>query len=241
VNQFDKSDNNQVPFDVIDITRNCYDQLASYYWARTRPELRKHYLGLLSSIERGARVLDAGCGTGYDALHLAQLGLRVVAVDISTQMCRLARQRLAIVSNVTVVEGDSCALDEPDGAFSAVLSALEIFHHSDIAATVQEYARLLAASGKLIIVTNHPVRNMLFRKPPDYFVEEFFWEDWGSHGLVPKFHWCLQTYIAAIVDAGLRLDYLHEVRPPRDVSEVQDSCISFDGCYPSFAILGCSK
>src|SRR5437762_14179101 len=34
----------------------------------------------------GMRLLDLGCGTGDDAIHFAQRGLNVTAVDISSQM-----------------------------------------------------------------------------------------------------------------------------------------------------------
>jgi ubiquinone/menaquinone biosynthesis C-methylase UbiE len=41
----------------------------------------------------GDRVLDLGCGTGADARHLAQRGVRVVATDASTGMLEVARRK----------------------------------------------------------------------------------------------------------------------------------------------------
>lgn len=40
-------------------------------------------------------VLDAGCGTGENALHLAGLGLRVVGVDVAETAVAMARQKAA--------------------------------------------------------------------------------------------------------------------------------------------------
>jgi SAM-dependent methyltransferase len=37
------------------------------------------------------RILEIGCGTGEDALYLARAGYRVVAVDVSEEMIRIAR------------------------------------------------------------------------------------------------------------------------------------------------------
>lgn len=42
----------------------------------------------------GDRVLDLGCGTGEDALHLARRGLRVLAVDASAEMVAAARRKI---------------------------------------------------------------------------------------------------------------------------------------------------
>jgi SAM-dependent methyltransferase len=221
--------------------RSCYDRLAPYYLSYTRPIARERYLAPFHSLKVGARVLDAGCGTGHDSSLLAQLGLKVVATDISPEMCRLARIRLADTKNIEIIEADSGHLNEPEGAFDAILSALEIFHHPNLYDIVQEYARLLVPKGKLVIATNHPVRNMLLRTPPDYFVEDFLWEDWGEHGRVPKFHWSLSTYVAAINSGGLKLDTLDELPPSSDLKDAQDLSISFTGIYPSLAILVCSK
>jgi len=219
----------------------CYDRLAPYYTSNRRPQAREQYLAQFHSLEPGSRVLDAGCGTGLDASYLAELGLKVVAIDVSHEMYQLARDRLSKMENVEVIQADTEHLNEPDGSFAAVLSALEIFHHTNLNETVSQYARLLAPGGRLVVVTNHPVRNMLIRNPPDYLVEDFFWEDWGEHGKVLKFHWSMSRYIAAINEAGLRLESLDEIGPSHDLLDVQDHAISFSGNYPSILILGCSK
>ncbi len=43
----------------------------------------------------GSRVLELGCGTGEDAVWLAQRGVRVVATDASPRMVEMARQKVA--------------------------------------------------------------------------------------------------------------------------------------------------
>ena len=43
---------------------------------------------------QGARILDAGCGTGALAVELARRGAHVVAIDLSPTLVRLARERL---------------------------------------------------------------------------------------------------------------------------------------------------
>jgi len=43
----------------------------------------------------GQRVLELGCGTGEDALHLARRGIEVLATDRSAEMVALAREKVA--------------------------------------------------------------------------------------------------------------------------------------------------
>src|ERR1700722_21016258 len=40
-------------------------------------------------------VLDAGCGTGENALHVASLGLRVLGVDVAQTALSIAREKAA--------------------------------------------------------------------------------------------------------------------------------------------------
>ena len=47
------------------------------------------------AVAPGARVLDLGCGTGEDALHLARLGARVLAIDASPAMVAEAERKVA--------------------------------------------------------------------------------------------------------------------------------------------------
>jgi len=47
------------------------------------------------------RVLDLGCGTGVDALHLAARGIDVVALDVAPQMVAVARDAAAVAAAMT--------------------------------------------------------------------------------------------------------------------------------------------
>jgi SAM-dependent methyltransferase len=54
----------------------------------------------------GERVLELGCGTGEDALHLARRGVHVLATDASDAMLREARAKLTGFDHVRVAKLD---------------------------------------------------------------------------------------------------------------------------------------
>jgi SAM-dependent methyltransferase len=70
-----------------------------------------------------SHVLELGCGTGEDALRLAERGVRVMATDASAGMLDAARAKTADSDRIVVRQLDLANLDETigggfDGAFS---------------------------------------------------------------------------------------------------------------------------
>ena len=58
------------------------------------------------SVGSGVRVLEIGAGTGYNAALLAELGARVVSVDVDADLASAAAQRLVDWPGVEVAAGD---------------------------------------------------------------------------------------------------------------------------------------
>ena len=58
-----------------------------------RDRMRDTLLAWLPADLGGARVLDAGCGTGAFAIEAARRGARVLAIDLSPSLVDVARQR----------------------------------------------------------------------------------------------------------------------------------------------------
>ena len=79
---------------------------------------------------RGA-VLDAGCGTGENALHVASLGLRVLGVDVAETALSIAREKAArrgMTANFAVA--DALHLEGLGRVFETVLDC-GLFHSFD--------------------------------------------------------------------------------------------------------------
>jgi ubiquinone/menaquinone biosynthesis C-methylase UbiE len=113
--------------------RRVYDQAASLRYQERRPGKHRAELRLLERAFRHIpldhRVLDAPCGGGRVAIHLAGLGYQVAAADVSPAMLALARENLARHELSCPVElQDVEALSCPDRSFDTIV-CFRLFHH----------------------------------------------------------------------------------------------------------------
>ena len=104
---------------------------------------------------RGAHVLDVGCGTGEDALELAEtVGSegRVVGVDVSRQAIEEARRRASAagVTNVAFVVGDAVSLDFADWGFDAVRAERLLLHVKQSRRAMSELVRVCRPGGHVV-------------------------------------------------------------------------------------------
>lgn len=95
-----------------------------------RDRMRAVMLGCLPGDLRGARILDAGCGTGLVTEELARRGADVLAVDISPSLINVARKRLPakLQSRVTFAAGDM--LDPALGGFDHVIAMDSLIYYT---------------------------------------------------------------------------------------------------------------
>jgi SAM-dependent methyltransferase len=73
-------------------------------------------------------VLDAGCGTGENALHIASLGLRVLGVDVAETAIAIAREKARPGADFAVA--DALHLERLGQTFDTVLDC-GLFHTFD--------------------------------------------------------------------------------------------------------------
>jgi MPBQ/MSBQ methyltransferase len=96
-----------------------------------------------------ARALDAGCGTGFQAAILDEMGYAVHGLDLSRVLLRGARERLL---RAPLVQGDVQTLPYRDGGFDAATCCGSTLSYVDDAPqALAEIARVLRPGGRLLI------------------------------------------------------------------------------------------
>lgn len=127
--------------------RRMFEAEERQWWYAGQREVAGALLEPCVSASPALRLLDAGCGTGFNLLALARLG-RATGIDLAPEAIRFCRER-----GVRVARAGLLALPFPPGAFDVVTSFDVIYHDwvSDDRAAVSEMARVLRPGGVLLV------------------------------------------------------------------------------------------
>jgi len=94
------------------------------------------------------RVLDLGCGTGYDTLYFSQNGyINIMGLDISAEALKFCQKR----GITNLICGDGIILPFPDNLFDMIMALDLLEHIQDDLAALKEQIRVLKPGGVVII------------------------------------------------------------------------------------------
>lgn len=155
-----------------------------HWWYQGRRRVLERTIGRLG-LHSGARILDAGCGSGRNMVELARHGT-VTGVELSPTSVRLARER----SVGEVVEGSVLDMPFDNGSFELAVSLDVIEHLSDDVAALVELRRVTAPGGALLVT-----------------VPAYQWL-WSGHDEINHHHrrYNRRTLVAAAERAGWRCE-----------------------------------
>jgi magnesium-protoporphyrin O-methyltransferase len=130
-----------------------------------RDQMRQQLLDWLPADLHGARILDAGCGTGALAMEAARRGAEVVAIDLSPALVDVARNRAAEQADVTASGGridfrSGDMLDAALGSFDHVVAMDSIIHY-ETADAVRVITGLAQRTRHSVLFTFAPSNPML--------------------------------------------------------------------------------
>ena len=142
------------------------------------------------------RVLEIGCGTGAFARALARTARHVTAIDLSSEMIRVARSRSQQFPQIEFEVGDVMTRTFPTAQFDCI-ATIATLHHLPQAAVLEKFKDALKAGGKLIVLDLYqPETNLL-----------------TARGLIDGF----LNVVALGTSVTLRLIHKGRLRPPPEV------------------------
>lgn len=84
-------------------TIEYYDSHAREYCVLSKAvDMSRLYCEFEKHLIPNGRILDAGCGSGRDSAHFSEKGFDVIAIDLSTEMCKIAD----LIPGITVINAD---------------------------------------------------------------------------------------------------------------------------------------
>ena len=128
------------------------------------------------ALQPGVEVLDAGCGVGHVAMHLARKGLRVHGIDVTSNHVRWAQQEIQanrLEKEVTVRLMDYHHLDGlPDASFNGVYTMETLVHATDPEKALGEFFRVLKPGGSIALYEyDHPDFDVVSKDIPRDLVD----------------------------------------------------------------------
>jgi len=186
-----------------------------------------YILELLDDVQ-GKRVLDAGCGGGFYSLWLSENGAKVLGIDGSKEMIKIAKRKASSkMLDAEFMIGDVSDLRIGDSAFDLVLSTLVLMDLIELDQAVSELVRVTRDGGDIVISVQHPILTSgdweresgqkLFRKLDNYFAErelEAVWQNEKKERVSFRYyHRPLQACIQPFLGRGCVLIDLVKPQP----------------------------
>ena len=161
-----------------------------------RDEMRDVLINQLPDDLRGARVLDAGCGTGALSFELAKRGADVVGVDISPQLIEIAEKRKPAHASGRVTFSAGDMLDPALGRFDHIVAMDSLIYYTaaDIGSILDRMGRRLSGNMVLTVAPRTPLLMAMWR------VGKLFPKSDRSPAMIPH----TPAHIAAATKGKLR-------------------------------------
>ena len=132
-----------------EVSSDAWDKLTSnepvsFVRQLVREGRQKMLLAILEKLPqdlKGARILDAGCGTGVLSRMLDERGAEVVGVDISDKLIEVAKNRSGSNSSIEYFSGDM--KEASFGNFDYIIAMDSLIHYSaeDVISSLVDFSK----------------------------------------------------------------------------------------------------
>lgn len=205
-------------------TGSSYEGIAKAYAEKvdTRPwnafYERPAVVSLLPPLA-SAKVLDAGCGSGWYCEFLLSRGATVTSFDFNADFVGLTQSRVG--NRARVLEADLAAplYFATANEFDLVICPLVMHYLKDWRPAFREFHRVLKPDGILVFSTHHPFMDWSFFKRDNYYATEMLEDTWDI-GKVRFYRRPLTAMSHDLDFTGFFIERLLEPQPTTDFLRV---------------------
>jgi len=211
-----------------------------YHYTYTNPELFK-FLGNV----KGKNILDLACGQGYFSELLEKKGAKVVGVDYSRDMIKIAKGR-GLKADFRVRSSSDMKFIKKE-TFDCIVCNFGLHDIRDLKGTMEECSRVIKKGGKFVWVIPHPVFYFGKRNKRD---GKYFEEVFGYKGLkiktvnwfespIKQYHRPIEYYLNEMFRNGFLISGFVEVATRHKDGKVvkEKSLLKFKAEIPSFLVV----
>lgn len=137
-------------------TIEWYNQNADKYLQASRLAFSIHdqeQIDLFSKLlPKGSKVLDAGCGPGRDTDLLSKKGFKVIGLDLSSGLIKIARKTFP---NLEFIEDNLLSIPFPDNYFDGLWSHASLLHletTEEVKKALREFNRIMKQTAILHVL-----------------------------------------------------------------------------------------
>ena len=170
--------------------QSSFDDVAELYDA-IRPRYPEALFGALVSAARlqpDSRLLEIAPGTGQATLPLARRGFHITAVELGSNMARIARENLKDYPRVEIIQSSFEDVDLPLGGFDLAYAASALHWIAPEFRFAKPHA-YLKKTGHLAIIRRNKVSDEegdLFATAAQSIYERYKWDSTRSKALAPR-------------------------------------------------------
>jgi SAM-dependent methyltransferase len=198
-----------------------------FFWSFNGPR----FLELIPS--PGRFTLDVACGEGRLGRLLRERGHRVVGVDASPAMARLAHE----AGGQHVVVGNASRLPIASGTADLAVAFMSLQDIADLEAAVSEVARVLVEGGRFCVAIAHPIRSaghFTSKQADSGFALKSYFEPrpwpWrtqhtGIQLELPGIHRPLEAYTVALEREGFLIEAMREPQPAPEQASIHPESV----------------
>jgi ubiquinone/menaquinone biosynthesis C-methylase UbiE len=202
---------------------------------------------LLGKNLRGRQVLDLACGTGIFSRKMTALGAKIIGLDTSQSMIKIASARAA---KTRFIVGDARRLPFETGSFDIVVSNLLIHYLKDLKPLFAEIDRVLVADGEFVFSFHHPIAEVanyrIVRGKATAELHPYYHNDSYRWGMAKKmvlisYHHTFTDIFSALKKSGFVVADLCEPRPRKGSKSINPRAYEVTSQFPNFCAIRAVK